>query len=689
MSNILEMRESKMVVSFVPTRSSDSASIVREEMTVSDLYDFLRAAPEVQEKRSGLLMKTAHYDGDRNALGLGQIYALQADYDEGLIPVEVAEQKLADANVEALIHTTFSHTPETPRYRVIFPLSEPITKDSYEALMDVANGAFGGALAQESWVAAQNYYYQPPQGQTNQVVWVRGRKVDQAQDVVAKPKFENAYRATSDFNSVQSDDLLTSILNDPEGLYPRMLTLTARWVFQGLSNAEIDFICKPIVEHIREARGEARARELHAEVGRMVWGARTKGFADNTRSFEEIAQEKPNRLTIEHCDLSRDYRHHPDVLVEGYLYKDVGMTYGPGGVAKTTTLLYEHLLYAMGMPFDGHRPIRPLKTLFVSAEDTGEMFLAKIVEFQRELGIEDEMLALQGRQNIGVVYTGSASRPWKLTKVEKDTVTIDDRFKDELLALKKEFPFDVIVFDPAVSFGVGESRVNDAEQGLITAARWLKDNCDCAVEFVHHTGKGKDRTGQYGYRGGSAFGDGTRRVRSVEGWKGYVDEERDEFKKEFGIELGEGESGIRISTGKLTYNTGSAPTLIKRRGFDFDILDRDMLNRDKLQAEAERKMEQSADEMHLYKALYEQMTTYRYINISNLRKKKKDTKEHMVRECGPAWEAVSSNQIVSMAMQLREWGCIESNIETGTIGHFEPTIAISRTGLNTNPEDDF
>jgi len=686
MSNIRDLHDKKMSVSFVPTRSSDSANILREEMTVSELYDFLQNASGVAEKRSGLMMKIARYDGNRDARGLGEIYALQADYDEGLIPVEVAENNLSKANVEAIIHTTFSHTKEAPRYRVIFPLSEPITKDSYDALMDIANGAFGGALAQESWVAAQNYYFQPSQGQQNEVRWVRGRKIDSCTDIKPVPKFENPYRATAEFNSIQSDDILSAILSDPEGVYPRMLTLTARWVYQGLTNAEIELMCKPIVEHIREARGEERAEQLHTEIGRLVWGARTKGFDDNSRSFEQIASEKPNRLNIAFSSADQHYRHHPDILVEGYLYKDVGMTYGPGGVAKTTTLLYEHLLYAMGLPFDGHKPIRPLKTLFISAEDTNEMYLAKVNEFLQTLQVGRDQ-ALQGRQNIGVIYTGDSPTPWRLTKVEKDTVVIDDRFKDELLTIKEEFPFDVVVFDPAVSFGVGEARVNDAEQGLITAARWLVGNCDCAVEFVHHTGKGKDRTGQYGYRGGSAFGDGARRVRSVEGWKGYVDEERDEFKSEFAIEMNQNQSGIRISTGKQTYNRGAMPTLILRDGFEFEVLDRETLMRDKIQADLQSKMESKSSKMPLYELLYDAIGKYNILTARFIKNNRKETIETLMQE-SPMWDGVSGAEVLRMFNDLTDWGCVRLD-DNGPVCISRPSVDVMNIHASRSPEDDF
>jgi RecA-family ATPase len=73
----------------------------------------------------------------------------------------------------------------------------------------------------------------------------------------------------------------------------------------------------------------------------------------------------------------------------------------------------------------------------------------------------------------------------------------------------------LVTIDPSVSFGVGESGVNDPEQGLIEAGRRLRKTLNCRVRFIHHTGKQVARDqikDQYAGRGGSAFADGARMV---------------------------------------------------------------------------------------------------------------------------------------------------------------------------------
>ena len=56
--------------------------------------------------------------------------ALMLDAD---FPAEDFVQRVKDLKVKALVHTTYSSTPESPRYRVIIPLSRPLSPFEYES----------------------------------------------------------------------------------------------------------------------------------------------------------------------------------------------------------------------------------------------------------------------------------------------------------------------------------------------------------------------------------------------------------------------------------------------------------------------------------------------------------------------------------------------------------------------------
>ncbi len=141
---------------------------------------------------------------------------------------------------------------------------------------------------------------------------------------------------------------------------------------------------------------------------------------------------------------------------------------------------------------------------------------------------------------------------------------------DAIIEAAKELAPVWLVIDPAVSFGVGESRVNDAEQGLIEAARRMRNGLPgCCVEYVHHTGKtnGRDKTiDQYSGRGGSAFADGSRMVMVLQTM------DAKEWLKEVGEVQEPGCSGLVLARAKLSYSPPQPPIYLRRRGYVFEVV---------------------------------------------------------------------------------------------------------------------
>lgn len=132
-------------------------------------------------------------------------------------------------------------------------------------------------------------------------------------------------------------------------------------------------------------------------------------------------------------------------------------------------------------------------------------------------------------------------------------------------ALTCWFP-DWLSFDPLVSFGVGEQRVNDAEQGLIESFRLLRNRLNCCVEAVHHSGKQNAREAtldQYSARGGSALPDGARLVAVLQPLGPA------EWLKQTGAPLADGETGIVMALPKMSYAAAQNPIYIRRKGWAF------------------------------------------------------------------------------------------------------------------------
>lgn len=79
----------------------------------------------------------ATFAGDKRAkAGVEQVYALVLDYEavEGETPASVEDALDLWQGLRLLLHTSYSHAPDRPRFRVILPLTRPVTGPEYSLL---------------------------------------------------------------------------------------------------------------------------------------------------------------------------------------------------------------------------------------------------------------------------------------------------------------------------------------------------------------------------------------------------------------------------------------------------------------------------------------------------------------------------------------------------------------------------
>lgn len=252
----------------------------------------------------------------------------------------------------------------------------------------------------------------------------------------------------------------------------------------------------------------------------------------------------------------------PVCIVEDLFYADVGLLVAPGGVGKTTLKLSEAIHIALGRSLYGLRVFKPGAVLIITAEDSREMLVARLRCIAQDMQLDDdEIQAVMQMVRIADV----SGNGFKITEVRGDVVRPAESI-DRIIEACQTFEPVLIVIDPAVSFGVGESRVNDAEQGLIEAARRLRKALNCCVQYIHHSGKQNARdkaVDQYAGRGGSAFADGARMVHVLQSLT------PDDWFAETGEELAPGENGLRLARPKMSYCAPTGDILIRRKGFHF------------------------------------------------------------------------------------------------------------------------
>lgn len=103
-----------------------------------------------------------------------EITGVEGDYDQEGITPEQAISALEAAGIKALVYTTWSHTEDKPRWRVLAPISKPQDKAARLAYIEAVNGMLGGILAKESAVISQAMYFGHGAGGSTRVLYTFG-----------------------------------------------------------------------------------------------------------------------------------------------------------------------------------------------------------------------------------------------------------------------------------------------------------------------------------------------------------------------------------------------------------------------------------------------------------------------------------------------------------------------------------
>jgi hypothetical protein len=163
--------------------------------------------------------------------------------------------------------------------------------------------------------------------------------------------------------------------------------------------------------------------------------------------------------------------------------KQVSVTVAPGGVGKSSLTICEALAMASGRELLGDWTAEGLKVWIYNLEDTRD-------ELERRIIAAMEHHAVAPEEVNGRLYVDTGRERALSTAIQtRDGIQIR---KPEMEALAQEIAareIDVLVIDPFVS----SHQVSENDNGAIdlVAKEWarLADQCNCAIELVHHTRK--------------------------------------------------------------------------------------------------------------------------------------------------------------------------------------------------------
>jgi len=163
----------------------------RTQYTWRDFIDTFVAQPEVvRDKRKVAGFSLAAFLENRRALPrVERVHALILDFDEGDTTVKQAARLLPET--KSIIYTTFRHTPDHPKLRVIFPFDRPVDADEYARIWGwAADKITKTQVLDESTRDASRFWYLPscPPGSAYEWREIDGESLDVARALREAPK---------------------------------------------------------------------------------------------------------------------------------------------------------------------------------------------------------------------------------------------------------------------------------------------------------------------------------------------------------------------------------------------------------------------------------------------------------------------------------------------------------------------
>lgn len=496
----------------------------------------------------------------RNNANVLAIHGVEADYDAATITLERARQIVAQANLAALIYTSPSHTPQTPKWRILCPTSCAMPPADRANLLARLNGLFVGALAPESFTLSQSYYYGAVgQGEHHQVIALDGRPIDLASDLAsgaigrATPPRQEApeptpYRPSEHDNADGTSYGLgalqracEAIRNAPDGSKHHTLNreaysigglVTGGDLVEGVARAALADALASIRHRCEDYKaaertladafkagmdkprqpppplppmppqrtpfgiGEANGVTYDAETGEILEAPPAP--ASTARQTAKVAGSV---LWIDAGEWDEATIPKRPWLAAGYLMRGaVSALSGQGSGGKSSLTVCWTISLALGDEVGDFKPVGPLKVVNYNVEDDQleqrRRYSAALKAANKTPADIGDRIVRCGPETIGTLF-------------ERDPVTgriTPTPAMDRLEALCQETGADVLICDPLAELHNAEENDNTAMRAVVAAFRSLAKRLNIAVLLLHHDRKGNNAPGDMDrLRGASAI----------------------------------------------------------------------------------------------------------------------------------------------------------------------------------------
>ncbi|MBT8521125.1 AAA family ATPase [Polynucleobacter paneuropaeus] len=412
-----------------------------------------------------------------------------------------------------VVHTTWSHTIDQPRYRLVIHLKEEIPAKDFATVRDnflFFNSELASVVDAACSDISRAYYwfsYPPEKANDAQCCVLMGSLLDPSN--LKTPKFLDQTRTQLSIVQSQLQNILQGEV--AEGSRNKHLaSLVGGLIKKGLTRTETYEEANQWNQMLSSPLPSDEVERTH----NSIWNTHQRNNSNCELILGQSHASNAERFNlIPAAGLLATLPPKRDWVIQDFLpSKIVAAVIAAGGTGKSYLAMHIAVCVASGTPLFGrHRPRSAAKVVFISGEDDQNELQRRLHKVVAGLSPQARHLVNQNLQFIDLADSFELFTE-RNNKGEIDITKIPGLICEQVI---NQIGSDIglVIVDPVARFRGGEENLAADATRFVQALQQIRDQLNTSVLCLHHVNKGAGTGGnQNNARGSSAFIDGVRLV---------------------------------------------------------------------------------------------------------------------------------------------------------------------------------
>lgn len=468
---------------------------------------------------------------DDNVLAISGI---EADYDSEKIHPQDAADKLEQAGIAALVYTSPSHTEDSPRWRILCPISHEMPGAHRAHLVGRLNGLFAGTLAGESFAMSQSYYFGSVQhNPSHQTILVDGSHIDEHDELdeiwLGRPNTVAREPGSPQRSGhVNLSALLAEIMTG-DGYHVASVRIAGLLARQSTPFMEAREKLVEAMQAVPESQRDRRWADRFSDIDRTLIDIYGKEARKRDKSppppeppdghddpgywatVESDGMSEADWHTIEQREGGVPVKSSPEArakaghdvlwsllepweekdiptrpwIARGYIMRGaVTVLSGPGSAGKSSLVVAWAAALTLNREFHRFPATGFYRVCTYNVEDDENEQKRRFSAIFRQMGMTpgdtEHRLAILGPRRVGTLLSLNSD----------GTVLVNTPVMDKLEEFIIEFKPDVVILDPFVELHAAEENDNTAIRAVMARFRSMSYDHNIGIVLLHHSRKG-------------------------------------------------------------------------------------------------------------------------------------------------------------------------------------------------------